>query len=239
MPPVARPFPRFIADTPRDSRAYGDWEERLGAAFADACEKLAGDAGAPLDRESLRYFPDRTWGGTTYVPVTGHGAGEDPLEYFGHVSYRREEDGSPGELSAEADFTDVVADDNPDWDIDLNDDVIGEWRADGGRGGEVTLIWGVPLTRGAIAASAEFENGDVLDQTAVNDGRFTLIAVDAVHGFGDAELFLEVRLWDRRLNLVAAESLYEVGEDEEGPDDDGAVDLTDLAEQQAQGERRD
>ena len=80
----------------------------------------------------------------------------------------------------------------------------------------MTLIWGTPLIRGAIAASAELE-GDVLDQAAVNDGRFSLVAVDAVHGFGD-DLFLEVKLWDRRLNQLASESLYE-SDDEDAEDD--------------------
>lgn len=214
MPPIARPFPRFIADTPQDARPYGDWEQRIGAAFATACGELAEQAGAPLDPETLRFYPDRTWGGTTFVPITGRASGESRLpEYFGYVSFRRDADGEPGKLEAEADYTDVVVDDNDDWEIDLNDSVVGEWKADGGRGGEVTLIWGTPLVRGAIAASAELEDGEVLDQTAVNDGRFTLIAVDAVHGFGD-DLFLEVRLWDRRLRRVAAESLYETEEGE-------------------------
>lgn len=220
MPPIARPFPRFVADTATEARPYGDWEDRLRSAFAEACEPLAGDAGAPLDPETLRFYPDRTWGGTTYLPVTGRAADEQPPEYFGYISFRREGDGDPGELHAEADFTDVVADDNPDWAIDLNDAVIGEWRADGGRGGEVTLIWGVPLVRGAIASSAELEGKDVLDQAAVNDGRFTLLAVDAVHGFGD-ELYLEIKLWDRRLNEVASESLYEADQDDEDEPDPG------------------
>jgi hypothetical protein len=70
----------------------------------------------------------------------------------------------------------------------------------------------VPLIRGAFAATAELD-GEVLDQVAVTDGRFSLVAVDAVAGFGD-ELYLEVRLWDRRLREVAAESLY----DEPEPD---------------------
>ena len=59
----------------------------------------------------------------------------------------------------------------------------------------MTLIWGLPLVRGAVAATAELD-GEPLDQAPVTDGRFTLIAVDAVHGFGD-DLFLEVKLWDR------------------------------------------
>ena len=214
-PPIARPLPRFIADTAQESRPYGGWEERLGAAFADACGKLGSEAGAALDPETAQFFPERTWGGRTYVPIVGSASAEDGglPEYYGYVHFKRREGGEPGELHAEADFTDVVAEDNPDWQVDLNDAVLGPWRADGGRGGEVTLVWGRPLVRGAIAATAELE-GEVVDQAAVNDGRFSLIAVDAVHGFGD-ELFLEVRLWDRRLNQVAAESLYE-------PDDGGA-----------------
>lgn len=214
-PPIARPLPRFMADTAQEAKPYGDWEERLGACFTAACEELAEEAGAALDPETLRFYPERTWGRHTYVPAVGSASEETGgvPEYYGYVHFDRGDEGEPGELAAEADFTDVTADDNPDWEVDLNDHVVGEWRADGGRGGDVTLIWGRPLVRGAIAATAE-TNGEVLDQAAVNDGRFSLLAVDAVHGFGD-ELFLEVKLWDRRLNLLATESLYEDAEEED------------------------
>ena len=67
--------------------------------------------------------------------------------------------------------------------------MIGSWRTDGGRGGDVTLIWGLPLVRGAVAATAELD-GEPIDQAPVTDGRFTLVAVDAVHGFGD-DLYLD------------------------------------------------
>jgi hypothetical protein len=211
MPPTGRPYPRFIADASQEKEPYGRFGERLGAEFAAACEPLAAEAGAALDPETLRWFPDRTWGGRVYVPVTGRAGAEEEgaaVEYFGHVSYAlAEDDGEPADLGARADFTDVTADDNPDWRMDLNDDVIGAWRADGGRGGEVTLIWGLPLVRGAVAVTAELDE-QVLDQAAVNDGRFTLVAVDAVHGFGD-DHYLEIHLWDRRVNQLAKESLYE------------------------------
>ena len=98
-------------------------------------------------------------------------------------------------MTAKADFTDVTAEDNPDWRIDLNDEVIGRWRTDGDRTGDVTLIWGLPLVRGAVAVTAELD-GELLDQAPVRDGRFTLVAVDAIRGFGD-DLFVTVRLWDR------------------------------------------
>lgn len=224
MPPVARPFPRFISDSAQESRPYGRWEERLGESFALACAELLAEAGTELDRSTLRFFPERTWGARTYVPASGHGAEEvDGVapEFFGHVSFHQASEVEPGELVASADFTDVTAAENPDWQVDLNDDVIGSWRADGGRGGDVTLIWGTPLVRGALAATAELA-GEVVDQAALSDGRFSLIAVDAVHGFGD-DAFLEIKLWDRRLREIASESLYAEDDEQEGPKDADAA----------------
>jgi hypothetical protein len=226
MPPTRRPFPRFIADASYESSPYGRWGERLLAEFAKACEPLAAEAGSGLDRESIRWFPDRSWGGRVYVPVTGSAAetttdedGEEVLaEFYGWVSFvPGEDEAEPSALASKADFTDVTAADNPDWKIDLNDDVIGTWRTDGGRGGDVTLVWGLPLVRGAVAATAELD-GEPIDQAPVADGRFTLVAVDAVHGFGDEDLFLSVKLWDRRVRQLAAESLYADAEDE--PEDE-------------------
>ncbi|HXE99464.1 MAG TPA: hypothetical protein VN458_03895 [Solirubrobacterales bacterium] len=221
-PPVNRPFPCFIADAPQEGRPYGQWAKRLEAEFAKACEPHADEAGAPLDPDTVRWFPERGWGGRVYVPCTGRateptggrepeeGGGEpaDPVlaEYYGHVSFLRHEDGEPDDLRASADFTDVTAEDNPGWKIDLSDEVIGTWRAEGDRGGEITLVWGLPLVRGAVAATAELE-GQVVDQAPVQDGRFTLVAVDAIRGFGD-EIYLEIRLWDRTLREIATESLY-------------------------------
>jgi hypothetical protein len=212
VPPVARPIPRFIADSAQESLPYGRWAERLTERFAGACDALKSEAGAPLDPETVLFFPERRWGSRHYVPVTGRSPGEGdeegPIEFFGHISFARPSaEDEPTELVAMADFTDVVADDNPNWKIDLNEDVIGTWRSDAGRGGDVTLVWGIPLVRGTIAATAEL-GPDVLDQTPLQEGRFTIVAVDAVKGFGD-DLFLDVKLWDRRLNELASESLYE------------------------------
>ena len=215
MPPIRRPFPRSIADASQEGRPYGRWEERLREAFAAECESLAAEAVAALDPMTVKWFPDRTWGGRVYVPASGRAAepttaedGEAVLaEYFGWVSFEPGADGGePTNLRASADFTDVTAEDNPDWKIDLNDDVIGRWRTDGGRGGDVTLIWGLPLVRGAVAVTAELD-GDTLDQTPVADGRFTLVAVDAVTGFGD-DLYLEIKLFDKGVREIASESLY-------------------------------
>jgi hypothetical protein len=218
VPPLARPFPRFLADSPQEPAPYGDWGTRLAAAFADACEPLVTEAGSAVDPETLRWFPERTWGGRVYVPASARAAEPSAdgvlCEYYGHVSFVRPEDGEPGDIRAWADFTDVTAEDNPDWQMDLNDDVIGAWRAERGRGGEVTLVWGTPFVRGALAVTAEL-GGDVVDQAAVVDGRFTLIGVDAVTGFGD-DHYMTVRLWDRRLRELASESLYEEAGEEPG-----------------------
>jgi hypothetical protein len=222
MPPVPRPYPRFIADSPQEGQPYGRWEERLREEFVKACSPHVREAGAAVDPETIKWFPERGWGGRVYVPVTGRAsesAAEDQdadesgdagggatIEYFGWVSFERPEEGEPRDLTAAADFTDVTAEDNPDWRIDLSDDVVGAWRAEGERGGDITLVWGLPLVRGAVAATAELD-GEVIDQAPVTDGRFTLVAVDAVRGFGD-DMYLEVKLWNRTLRPIAAESLY-------------------------------
>ena len=223
MPPSARPFPRFIADASQDSEPAGRWAERLTKHFAEACEPLAADAGSALSLDTIRWFPERGWGGRVYVPVTGRAqepsipsdAPEDSepvlVEFYGWVSFVRAEGDEPEDFRAKADFTDVTAEDSPDWEIDISDDVIGPWRSEAGRGGDVTLVWGLPMVRGAVAATAELD-GEVVDQCPVRDGRFTLVAVDAVRGFGDEEVYLEVKLWDRRLAQVASESLYAEGE---------------------------
>lgn len=222
-PPSSRPFPRFVADASQDGEPTGRWAERLTTHFAKACESLAPDAGSALDPETLRWFPERGWGGRVYVPVTGRAQepsvpsdapeGSEPVlvEFYGWVSFVRPEGDEPSDFTAKAEFTDVTAEDSPEWEIDLSDDVIGPWRSEAGRGGDVTLVWGLPMVRGAVAATAELD-GEVVDQCPVRDGRFTLVAVDAVRGFGDSEVYVTVKLWDRRLAQVAAESLYDEGD---------------------------
>jgi hypothetical protein len=224
-PPTARPFPRFIADASQEGKVQGRFAERLAAEFAKACEPLADEAGSPLDPDTIRWFPDRAWGGRVYVPATararepslpsGVPTGTEPVlvEYFGWVSFVRPGEGEPTDFKAKADFTDVTSEDNPDWQVDLSDDVIGTWSSEAGRGGDVTLVWGLPLVRGAVAVTAELD-GEVVDQGPVQDGDFTLVAVDAVHGFGD-DVYLQVKLWDRRLGEVASESLYDDSGDDE------------------------
>ena len=205
-PPVRRPLPRFIADASVEPLPYGRHAQRLRDAFAQACEKHISEAGGPPGE--LTWFPERAWGGRVYVPAVAPVEGAaTPSEYFGCVSFVRPPEGEPADVRATADFTDVTAGQNPDWEIDLNEEVIGAWRGEGERRGEVTLVWGTPMIRGAEAATAELD-GDVVDQTPVAEERFTLVAVDAVKGFPD-ELYLEIKLWGKRGVPLASESLYD------------------------------
>jgi hypothetical protein len=209
VPPVSRPIPRFIADSSAEGLPYGRWGARLRDEFAKACEPHITEAGGPPGE--VTWFPERGWGGRVYVPAVAPVEGaQTPSEYFGLVSFRRPAEGETGESSAfeaTADFTDVTADQNPDWMIDLNEEVIGQWRGESDRRGDVTLVWGTPLLRGAKAATAELD-AEVVDQTPVTDERFTLLAVDAVKGFPD-ELFLEIKIWSEQGQQLAAESLYD------------------------------
>jgi hypothetical protein len=207
MTPNPRPIPRFIADATQEGIPSGRFSERLTAAFREACETIAELPTGAAVPDEIDWFPERAWGGRVWVPCSVKTESEEgTLELFGHVSYVLPPEGEPSDFEAKADFTDVLAADNPDWRIDINDDVIGRWRGENGRAGAVTLVWGRPLVRGAVAATAELE-AETVDQEVVSQDRFTLIALDALEGYGD-EIFMEVKLWSRRAQLLASESLY-------------------------------
>lgn len=207
MRPDPRPIPRFIADTTQEGIPHGRFAEQLREEFWQAVAGIEDlPAGVNLPAE-VDWFPERAWGGRVWVPCSGRVESEEGrLELFGHVSYVQPVEGEPRDFAAKADFTDILAEDNADWRIDLNDDVIGRWRGENGRAGAVTLVWGRPLVRGAVAATAVLES-ETVDQELVSQGRFTLIALDALEGYGD-ELFMEVKLWSRRADELASETLY-------------------------------
>lgn len=207
MRPTERPIPRFIADTTQEGIPHGRFAERLREEFAKAVEEIKDlPSGAELSAE-VDWFPERAWGGRVWVPCSANTESEEGrLELFGHVSYVLPPEGEPRDFAAKADFTDILAADNEDWRIDLNDDVIGRWRGENGRAGAVTLVWGRPLVRGAVAATAVLE-AETVDQELISQDRFTLIALDALEGYGD-EIFMEVKLWSRRADELASETLY-------------------------------
>jgi hypothetical protein len=233
MPPNPRPIPRFIADSTQEGIPHGRFAERLAEELRAACGRIDDLPEGVALPDEFEWFPERAWGGRVWIPataraqipsavgypqITGRSHSGAEVELFGHVSYvqpvgggsatslRGPED-EPRDFRAKADFTDVLAEDNPDWRIDLNDEVIGRWRGENGRAGAVTLVWGRPLVRGAVAATAELE-AETVDQEAISNGRFTLLALDALEGYGD-DVFMQVKLWSRRAQELAAESLYD------------------------------
>jgi hypothetical protein len=209
MAPTDRFVPRFAAEPPQEGLPYGRWAHTLSDAFYRACDDVdAGgeDLGEPGE---IAFYPDRTYAGRTYVPATAPTS--TGLELFGHVSFvPATEGGEPGDIQAIADFTAETAERNPDWQLDLSDDVIGTWRGEEGRVAQVTLVYGRPMRGAGAIVTAELADLAV-DQCALVEDRFTLIAPDDYRA--DT---LEVKLFDARGREVARESLYEDdGEDEE------------------------
>jgi hypothetical protein len=207
VPPNPRPIPHFIADSTQEGIPHGRFAERLATAFGEAVGEIEDlPAGAALP-EQIDWFPERAWGGRIWVPGSARTESEEgTLELYGHVSYTQPPGGDPADFRAKAEFTDILAEDNQDWHIDLNDDVIGRWRGENGRAGAVTLVWGRPLVRGAVAATAELDE-ETVDQEVVSQDRFTLVALDALEAYGD-EIFMQVKLWSSRAQELASESLY-------------------------------
>ena len=207
-----------------ETAPYGRWEERLTSEFVSACEPLVAEAGSAVDPETIRWFPDRLWGGRVYVPVSARAADAtadedgDPSVRVLRLGLLRsgEDDGEPAGSARRP-----TSPTSPPRTTRLEDRHQRRRRRRLAhrrlRGGDVTLIWGLPLVRGAVAATAELD-GETIDQAPVHDGRFTLVAVDAVHGFGD-DLFLEVKLWNRSVRELASESLYAEAEEEDDADE--------------------
>ncbi len=212
MPPVERFVCRFAAEPPQEGLPHGAWAQTLQAEFLAACLRIDAEGQEIGEAGELRWFPDRTWNRRTYVPVTARTTTD--LELFGYVSYiAGDPDGAGGEAEPSsfrsmADFTDETAERNPDWRIDLCEEVIGTWRGEGGRSAEMTLVWGVPLIGNARVVTAELA-GLAVDQCATIQDRFTMIAPDAYRSD-----YLDVKLWDADGRELASESLY-VEDDEE------------------------
>lgn len=202
MPPENIVVPRFVAEPPQEAHApHGRRADRLTEAFMAVARDLDVDTSGAGD---LRWFPDRSWHGRTYVPCST--LTSDGIELYGAVWFGVDD---PDELAAFADFTEDTAAANPDWQVDISSQTLGRWRGEHGHDGEVSLIWGRALVRGAAIATAELGRATV-DQCPVADDRFTLVALDAYRGDE-----LDVVLWGRDGSELAREALYE----DDGDDD--------------------
>ncbi len=201
MPPDERPIPRFTAEPPQEALPYGRWAESLAGHFRAACARIETEEelGEP---GTVTWFPDRTWGGRTYLPATAPTS--NGFELFGYVSFTREHEGAEAtDFAALADWTDETAEANPDWKLDLSDQELATWRGPQARRGEITLVWGVALTANGVVATAEL-GPTTTDQCAIIEDRFTLISLDNYTGD-----YIEIKLWGAGGAEVAAESLYD------------------------------
>jgi hypothetical protein len=209
MPPEERFVPRFAAEPPHEELPYGRWRERLREQFLAACLPLESEHGDLGEPGEIAWYPDRTWHGRTYVPGTS--LTSNGYELFGYIRFVPAlEEGEPSDFFTFVDFTEETAEKNPEWKLDVCDEVIGTWRGHGAATAAMTLIWGRPLlSRGAIV-TAELADLTV-DQCALIDERFTLIAPDDYR-----HDLLEIKLFSAKGQELARESLYEgEGEEEE------------------------
>jgi len=212
MPPVERFLPRFAAEPPQEELPYGRWEERLGQEFLTAALALGAEHGDLGEPGQIAWYPDRTWHGRTYVPATARTSGG--YELFGYVRFiPAADDGEPSDFFAHADLTEETAERNPDWRLDLCEEVIGAWRGHLGAVAAMTLVWGRPLVSGGRIATAELADLAV-DQCDVIEERFTLIAPDDYR-----HDLLEIKLFDVKGRELARESLY--GDEDADGDGDG------------------
>ena len=216
MPPTERFVICFAAEPPQEPLPYGRWADTLGEHFHQACRDLDTEGLDLGEAGEIAWFPDRSWNARTYVPAVARTT--TGYELFGFVSFAEASGrgpGGPSEFDARADFTSETAESNPDWKLDLNDDVIGRWRGENGNVADMTLVWGVPLLAGGQLVTAELA-GLTVDQCTLVEERFTLGAPDNYRAD-----YLAITLWDGHGGELAAESLYVEDEDE---DEDAAPD---------------
>ena len=156
MPPEDRFVPRFAAEPPQELLPYGRWA-------ADACSE-----------EFLRRLPaDRRRG------RGARRARRDHLVPGPHLAraHVRARDGADrrraravrlrqlraAAATARSPTTSTPSPTarprppsaNPDWPIDLCDEVVGTWRGEQGKVAAMTLVWGRPLVDGGAVATAE------------------------------------------------------------------------------------
>jgi hypothetical protein len=199
MPPTDRFVISFAAEPPQETLPYGRWADTLREHFLGAVRELDTEGEQIGEPGEIAWFPDRAFGGRTYIPAVARTS--EGFELFGYVSFG-EGQGGPSDFTASVDFTSETAESNPDWKLDLNDDVISTWRGEQGKTADITLVWGVPLIAGGSIVTAELANLAV-DQCELVDERFTLIAPDNYRSD-----FVDVKLWDKRGRELAVESLY-------------------------------
>jgi hypothetical protein len=202
VPPVERIVPSFAAEPPQEALPYGRWAQRLEDELRDVWAALDTDGEDLGEPGEIAWYPDRTWHGRRYLPATTITSGG--YELYGYVRFIAPAgEDEPAELTAAGDFTEETAERNPDWKLDVCDEVIGSWHGTEGAVAAMTLVWGRPLVGAGRVVTAELGRATV-DQCELVEQRFTLIAPDDYR-----HDLLEIKLWGGKGQQLAAESLYE------------------------------
>lgn len=218
MPPTDRFVISFAAEPPQEALPYGRWSDTLRDHFLAACHEIVTEDSDLGEAGEIAWFPDRSYAGRTYVPAVARTT--TGYELFGFVSFAEggEQGGrGPVDFQTRADYTSETAEDNPEWKLDINDEVVAQWRGEQGNVADMTLVWGVPMIPGGAIVTAELANLAV-DQCPLVEERFTLLAPDNYR-----QDLLEIKLWDKAGSELASESLY-VDDDEDDEDDEEEAD---------------
>ena len=128
MPPEPRFVPRFAAEPPQELLPYGRWAEQPAGRVprAPACASTARTRTSASRARSV--VPRPHLAGRTVR--AGHARTSTGFELFGYVSFApRRRRASRRTSHAAADFTDETAEANPEWTIDLSDEVVGAGAA--------------------------------------------------------------------------------------------------------------
>ena len=133
MPPTDRFVIRFAAEPPQDApvRALGRHASRpfLAAIDADRSEdEELGEIGEIIVVSGSHVH------GAHLRPAVARTARATSSSVRLVLRGRRRASG-PADFEALADFTAEIAESNPDWKLDLNDEVIGSWRGEQGKRG--------------------------------------------------------------------------------------------------------
>ena len=137
MPPVERFVCRFAAEPPQEAPPHGAWADTCRRSSSPPACGSTRRARSSARRGELRWFPDRTWNGPHVRARDGAHVVRPGAVRLRLLPPRRPgrtaASAEPSDFAATADFTDETAERNPEWRIDLCEEVVGGWRGEGGR----------------------------------------------------------------------------------------------------------
>ena len=157
MPPEERFVPRFAAEPPQEELPYGRWAGAAarGVPRGRAARSTRRARSSASRARSLWYPGPHAGTGARYVPATSLDRERLRAVRLRALRARAGEDGEPSDFSAHVDFTEETAERNPDWQLDLCDEVIGAGAGSSAQSAAMTLVWGRPLVSGGRIVTAE------------------------------------------------------------------------------------